>query len=123
LHKVKINKQILKGAIIIMNKRIHCCGWCKAETSPTYKLKDGKYLCLECATKHYNCIEKKMKDHIQNIRNGLNKKKIKLSKFKEEMCKHENAFDTGYCVGVKNVKSIWRCPDCGKTIYKEFGGF
>jgi DNA-directed RNA polymerase subunit RPC12/RpoP len=106
-----------------MINKVYYCGWCKAETSPTYKLKDGKYLCLDCATKHYNHVEKKMENHIQTIRNGLNKKKQKLAKFKEEMCKHENAFDTGYGVGRVNMKSIWRCPDCGKILYKEFGGF
>lgn len=102
-----------------MKTRKTYCGWCKAETQQIYKLKDGKFLCLECATKHYDCVEKKMEDYIDQIKNGLKKKRNKLQRFKEAMCKHENAINTNYYVGINPSKYIWRCPDCGKTIYKE----
>lgn len=96
------------------------CGWCKKETKKVYQLKDRRWLCLECATKHYDCINEKMENYIETIRVSLNKKKDKLYEFKQAECKHENAIDTGYCVGMgDNCRYIWRCNDCGKTIYKK----
>lgn len=97
------------------------CGWCNKETPTIYKLKDGKYLCLECATKHYEYVNEKMERYIETIRSGLNKKKNKLNDFKQAMCQHENIINTNYCVGTgKNIKTIWQCPDCGKRLYKDF---
>ena len=95
------------------------CGWCKKETPKVYKLPDGDYLCFECATKHYNSVNERMKERIEEIKAELNKKGDKLNKLKEEVCKHENAYNTEYGVGFgENLKEIWRCPDCNKTIYK-----
>ena len=96
------------------------CAWCDKETVKAYQLKSKRYLCLECAVKHFNSVNTRMEEHIKKIRAGLNNKREKLSKFKEMECKHENAFPTGYCVGMgDNMRFIWRCPDCGKTIYKK----
>lgn len=103
-----------------MKNRTYKCGWCSAETKPVYQLKDRKYLCLECAEKHYNYVNNKMEKHIQEIRNGLSKKRKKISDLKMAMCNHENMFDTGYCVGKGNkIKFIWKCPDCNKTFYRD----
>lgn len=98
--------------------KIHKCGWCGEETKPIYRLKDGRFLCVVCAEKHYNYVVNKMEQHIQEVKNGLNKKSKKLTELKQAMCKHENAFDTDYVTGFgENMKYIWKCPDCGKTIY------
>lgn len=102
-----------------MNSRTIKCGWCSKDTLRVYRLKDGKYLCLECATKHYNCVNEKMLKHIETIKNGLHKKEQKLKLLQQASCKHESAFNTGYSVGTNNVKEIWRCPNCEKTIYKD----
>ena len=105
-----------------MNNTINTCKceWCGKETVKAYKLKRSGYLYLECSVKHFNSVNNRMEEHIKKIRAGLNKKREKLSKFKELECNHENAFDTEYCVGRgDNMRFIWRCPDCGKTIYKK----
>lgn len=103
-----------------MKNRTVKCNWCDKDTKNVYQLKDKSWLCLECATKHYNFVKDKMEKHIKTIEVGLDKKKEKLYKFKQAECIHENAINTKYCVGMgDNVKTIWQCPDCGKIIYKD----
>ena len=106
-----------------IDNRLCKCNWCDKETVKVYQLRDRSYLCLECAITHYNSVNTQMENHIKTIRVGLDKKRVKLLKFKEMECKHENAIDTKYCVGIgDSLRNIWRCPDCGKTIYKKYGG-
>lgn len=102
-----------------MNKLIKCA-WCDNKTKSIYKLKQG-CLCPECAEKHYNSISKKMLSHIENIHKGLANRRKSMITLKQEMCNHENAYDTGYCkiFTPKYSKQIWRCPDCGKEVLKE----
>ena len=102
------------------NNTICGCSWCGKETVKAYQLKDKSYLCLTCAVKHYNSVNTRMENHIKLIRQGLYKKRDKLDKFKQMECKHENTVSTGYSVGFgENMKHIWKCPDCNKTIYKK----
>ena len=96
------------------------CSWCGSETLALYGLKDGTFLCPVCAKKHYDTVEKKMKNHIKEVENGLVNRQKHLTKLTQSMCKHENMINTYYdrlfSKGI--TKEIWRCPDCGKTIYK-----
>lgn len=95
------------------------CGWCGADTlSQVYVLKDGKSLCIGCATKHYEIVKNKMTQHIQEVQNGLNNRANSLLKLKRKMCKHENLRDTGYGRWTDKIRTIYRCEDCGKEILK-----
>lgn len=96
------------------------CGWCRTPTKPIYPLNDGKYLCPICAEKHFNLVYTKMTKHIEEINNGLKKKRRRLVKLKQDMCLHTKAYSTGYSkfFSPKVMKEIWDCPDCNKRFYK-----
>lgn len=107
---------ILKKKEKIMKK----CGWCDEDTLQIYTLKDGKSLCIKCAEKHYDIVNKKMTNHIQEIHNSLKDRAESLHKLKRQMCKHENIYDTGYCRWSDKLRHIYKCNDCGKEILKDY---
>lgn len=98
------------------------CVWCGASTTKTYYLKrDRRYLCLDCAKKHYAVVEKKMNRHIEEVKYGLQKKREKLQQFIYDSCDHSDFTRTGYCVGKGDkMKEICNCNVCGKQLYKEW---
>lgn len=100
------------------------CAWCKNNTKPIYKLKYGVCLCPICAEKHYASINKKLLVHIEEIHKGLANRRKSIVRLKQELCNHENAFDTGYCKVFTPLysKEIWKCPDCNIEILKEIIG-
>lgn len=103
---------------LMINK--HCkCGWCNIDTKRIYQLKDGRFLCLACASKHFECVNTKMQKHIQEIQSGLKKKKEKIQRLIEATCEHKNQYNTGYVTGngEGTIKEIWNCPDCHKRLY------
>lgn len=101
------------------NNRIQC-GWCGSDTTRTYKLKDGRYLCYTCTEKHFEIVKGKMEHHIQQIQYRLKKKEERLKKFKEDGCDHFDFLRTGYAVGRgDNMKEICICNNCGKRLYES----
>lgn len=106
------------------------CEWCKSETKQIYTFRQTKgCLCPICAKKHFDSIEKKLLNHIEEVKKGISNRREALYKLTQAMCKHENLIDTCFGKTFPNgtnapvIKAIWKCKDCDKRIYKELGGF
>jgi len=98
------------------------CNWCGTETKKIYPIGrcKEKSLCPICAKKHLDSIIPKLENHIEEIQNGIKNRTEQLRRLTQEMCNHENIFNTGYCEKFSDsvIKQMWKCPDCRKIFYK-----
>lgn len=103
-----------------MNSIINCNN-CNQETIPKYKIGKNKYLCVNCAEKHYNELSNKLNKRIENLQYTLRHEKNKLQNFIYASCDHSDYVKTGYCIGSGDtLKEVCVCKKCSKTIYKNY---